>query len=144
MDPFFGNKYLFVPAYAWIIAQLIKVVWTLAREGRLRPRVFVRAGGMPSAHSAVVTSLATIIGRLQGWDSPLFAVCFFFAAIVMYDAAGVRRSVGIQAGILNRMLDEYVEYQKFSEKRLLELIGHTPVQVVGGAFLGALLAWVWT
>ena len=144
MDTLLANKFLMIPAYAWLISQSIKVLWTLVREHRLSPRTFVRAGGMPSAHSAVVTALATVIGKTLGLGDPLFALAAIFAAIVMYDAAGVRRAVGIQAGILNRMLDEYFEYQKFSEKRLLELIGHTPVQVIGGAILGFALAWLWS
>lgn len=142
MNELLSNKLIMLPTYSWFISQMLKVLWTLMTERRLRPSVFIRAGGMPSAHSAVVTSLATAVGRQQGADSPLFAVCLFFAAIVMYDAAGVRRAVGMQAAILNRMLDEYFERQQFSEQRLRELIGHTPVQVLGGAALGFAVAWI--
>lgn len=143
MEALLSNKYLMIPFYAWLVSQSIKVLWILVREHRLSPRTFTRAGGMPSAHSAVVMALATVIGKLDGVDSPLFAISIVFAAIVMYDAAGVRRAVGIQAGILNRMLDEYFVQQRFSEKRLLELIGHTPVQVFAGALLGFALGWLW-
>ncbi|MCS7003515.1 MAG: divergent PAP2 family protein, partial [Dehalococcoidia bacterium] len=90
-DTLLSNKFFVLPATAWILAQSLKVVWILVTERRLRPRVFVRAGGMPSSHSAVVTALVTTIGRLLGLDSPLFAIAFFLAAIVMYDASGVRR-----------------------------------------------------
>jgi acid phosphatase family membrane protein YuiD len=144
MELLLANKYLMTPVYAWLASQSIKVLWILIREHRLSPRTFTRAGGMPSAHSAVVMALATVVGKLNGLDSPLFAISVVFAAIVMYDAAGVRRAVGIQAGILNRMLDEYFVHQKFSEKRLLELIGHTPIQVVAGGLLGFALGWFWT
>ncbi len=144
MEDLLANKYFMIPLYAWVIAQSIKVLWILVRERRLSPRAFVRAGGMPSAHSAVVMALVTVIGKLQGMDDPLFAIASILAAIVMYDAAGVRRAVGIQAGILNRMLDEYFENQRFSEKRLLELIGHSPVQVATGALLGFALGWFWS
>jgi acid phosphatase family membrane protein YuiD len=143
METLLANKYLMIPTYAWLISQSVKVLWILVREHRLSPRTFVRAGGMPSSHSAVVTALVTVIGKLQGMSDPLFALAAIFAAIVMYDAAGVRRAVGIQAGILNRMLDEYFQSQKLSEKRLLELIGHTPVQVIAGGLLGFTLAWLW-
>jgi acid phosphatase family membrane protein YuiD len=141
MAELLSNKLILLPTYSWFISQFLKVLWTLLSERRLRPSVFIRAGGMPSAHSAVVTSLATAVGRQQGAESALFAVCFFFAAIVMYDAAGVRRAVGMQAAILNRMLDEYFERQEFSERRLRELIGHTPIQVLAGAALGFTVAW---
>ncbi|MCS6800503.1 MAG: divergent PAP2 family protein [Chloroflexota bacterium] len=143
MEALLANKYLTIPFFAWLLSQSIKVLWILIREHRLSPRTFTRPGGMPSAHSAVVMSLATVIGKLDGVHTPLFALSLVFAAIVMYDAAGVRRAVGIQAGILNRMLDEYFVEHRFSEKRLFELIGHTPIQVVAGALLGFTLAWVW-
>jgi len=76
----------------------------------------------------------------EGLRSPLFAIALVFAAIVMYDAAGVRQAVSAQARILNRMLDEIFVEQRFNEKRLRELIGHTPVEVFVGAVLGLLLA----
>ncbi|MBI3980211.1 MAG: divergent PAP2 family protein [Chloroflexi bacterium] len=124
------------PLYAWFAAQGFKFLTVLVREHRIDLRYMLGPGGMPSAHTALVTSLATAVGRREGLSSPLFAIAFFFAAIVMYDAAGVRRAVGIQAGILNRMLDEYFAHQNISEKRLRELVGHTPIQVLAGGLLG--------
>ena len=91
---------------------------------------------MPSSHSALVTALATGVAITEGLQSALFAVAALVAGIVMYDAAGVRQAVSIQARILNRMLDEIFEQQRFNEKRLRELIGHTPVEVFVGASLG--------
>lgn len=143
MAELLSNKLLVIPTAAWFIAQLIKVIWTLATERRLAPSVFVRAGGMPSAHSAVVTALTVASGQTFGVESPIFAVSAILASIVMYDAAGVRRAVGIQAGILNRIIDEYYESQQVSTKRLGELVGHTPIQVIVGALLGAVTAWFW-
>ena len=94
---------------------------------------------MPSSHSALVTSLATAIGRQEGMGSPIFAASVIFASIVMYDAAGVRQSVSIQARILNRMLDELFTQHAFSERRLRELLGHTPLEVFAGFLLGLIV-----
>jgi acid phosphatase family membrane protein YuiD len=91
---------------------------------------------MPSSHSALVTSLATATGRLTGLNSPAFAIAAVLAGIVMYDAAGVRRAVSIQARILNQMIDDAFQGKPFAEQRLRELIGHTPIQVFVGALVG--------
>ena len=98
------------------------------------------AGGMPSTHSAVVVALATRVGIDTGLSSVPFALAAIFATVVMYDAAGVRRAVSLQARVLNRMLTEMIEAQHFNEERLRELIGHTPFEVFVGALLGALTA----
>ena len=143
LEALLGNRVLIAPLLAWLIAQLIKTLMILVRNRRLDLRKFVSAGGMPSAHSAVVMALVTAVGRRQGVDSPVFALAVWFAVIVMYDAAGVRRAVGAQAGILNRMLDDVFVSHNFNEKRLVELIGHTPVQVIAGAILGIACGLVW-
>lgn len=121
---------------AWLIAQTIKVSIALVRTHRVDFRYLASAGGMPSAHSALVTALATAVGREQGLDSALFAVAALFAAVVMYDAAGVRQAVSVQARILNRMLDEIFTQHAFSERRLFELLGHTRLEVFVGSVLG--------
>jgi acid phosphatase family membrane protein YuiD len=95
---------------------------------------------MPSSHSAVVVALATRVGIDSGVNSIVFALSAVFAAVVMYDAAGVRRAVSVQARILNRMLTEMLEAQRFNEEQLRELIGHTPFEVFVGALIGALSA----
>ncbi len=96
---------------------------------------------MPSSHSAVVCRPGDRNRhRVRAWTRSLFALGVIFAAVVMYDAAGVRRAVSVQARILNRMLTEMIEAQHFNEKRLRELIGHTPFEVFVGALLGALTA----
>ena len=109
------------------------------RSRKLRLSRLVSAGGMPSSHSALVTSLATATGRVAGVESAAFAISLVLAAIVMYDAAGVRRAVSIQARILNQMIDEAYEGHPIAEKRLRELIGHTPIQVFVGGLLGVIV-----
>ncbi|PSB13258.1 acid phosphatase, partial [filamentous cyanobacterium CCP2] len=107
-------------------------------------QTLVTTGGMPSAHSALVTSLAAGVGQTNGWASGEFAIAFVFAIIVMYDAAGVRQAAGKQARILNQIVDELFsgDHAKFSEERLKELLGHTPVQVIAGSILGVLVSWI--
>ncbi len=144
MGEILSNRVLVVSLGAWLLAQVLKVLIYLSHERRLNLRHLVSSGGMPSSHSALVTALATATAITAGPRSPLFAVAFIFAAVVMYDAAGVRQAVSVQARILNRMLDEIFVEQRFNEKRLRELIGHTPVEVFVGATLGLLVALLFT
>jgi uncharacterized protein len=137
------NDVLIASFVAWVLAQLSKLLIILLRERRLQFRKVVSPGGMPSAHSAVVVALATRVGIDEGVGSTAFALAMIFASVVLYDAAGIRRAVSMQAQILNRMLEEVIEYQRFSEKRLLELLGHTPFEVFVGALLGLLVALTW-
>jgi hypothetical protein len=137
------NDVLIVSVAAWTMAQLSKLWIILLRERRLDLPNVMSAGGMPSSHSAVVVALATRVGMVDGVASTTFAVAFIFAGVVLYDAAGIRRAVSIQARILNRMLEEVIEYQRLNEKRLLELLGHTPFEVFVGSLLGLLLALSW-
>jgi acid phosphatase family membrane protein YuiD len=140
MAELLANDVLAVAVIAWMFAQLSKVLILLLRERQLLLSVFLSAGGMPSSHSALVVALATRVGMNHGVGSSLFALSIIFAAIVLYDAAGVRRSVSVQARIMNRMLEEVIQFQRFSEKRLLELLGHTPFEVFVGSLLGLLVA----
>ncbi len=136
-------KVLIVPVIVWFIAQLIKLIITFFTEKRLVFSQMVSMGGMPSAHSATVTALATTIGKTQGLASPLFALSVFFALIVMYDAGGVRRTVGTQSVMLNKMLDELLKGHLEFEERFREFVGHTKLQIIAGALLGIGLAWWW-
>ncbi len=140
------NETLLISFVAWFIAQALKVIGGLITEKRLDMSFFVRSGGMPSSHTALVTSLATAVGILQGFNSVEFAIAMVFSGIVMYDAAGVRRAVGQQSIILNRILRELRERRsKDVEHDVRELIGHTPFQVFSGALLGIGIAilWLW-
>ncbi|MBW4681450.1 MAG: divergent PAP2 family protein [Microcoleus vaginatus WJT46-NPBG5] len=135
------NQVLVVALTACLIAQILKVIFELVIHGKVNLRVLVTTGGMPSAHSALVTALATSVGQTVGWETPEFAVAAIFAIIVMYDAAGVRLAAGKQARILNQIIDElFQEHPKFNEDRLKELLGHTPVQVIVGSTLGAAIS----
>jgi len=144
MKAFFENRILLASFIAWAIAQLSKTVYELIRYRELRLSRLVSAGGMPSSHSALVMGLATATGRIAGLESASFAITLVLAVIVMYDAAGVRRAVSLQARILNQMIDEAFQGKPFAEKRLRELIGHTPTQVIVGGLLGIGVALVVT
>ena len=136
MKTILDNRVLIAAFVAWAVAQISKTIYELIRYRKLRFNRLVSSGGMPSSHSALVSSLATATGRLSGIDSAAFAIAFVLAAIVMYDAAGVCRAVSLQARILNQMIDEAFQGKPFAEKRLRELIGHTPTQVIVGGLLG--------
>lgn len=137
------NRVLLVALIACFIAQASKLVVELIQNRKFNFQALVTTGGMPSAHSALVTALATGIGQTVGWASPEFAIATVFAFIVMYDAAGVRQAAGKQARILNQMVDEvFREHKEFNEDRLKELLGHTPVQVIVGSALGITISWL--
>ena len=140
----FDNRVLVAAFLAWALAQISKIFYELIRQRRLIISRLVSSGGMPSSHSALVTGLATATGRQLGVTSPVFAITVVLASIVMYDAAGVRRAVSIQARILNQMIEEAFQGSPMAEKRLRELIGHTPVQVFVGALLGLVVGLLMT
>ena len=121
---------------AWAIAQVTKLAVHSYRRGRLDLRVLAAMGGFPSSHSALVMGLTTALGRLNGLASPVFALALIFSFVVMYDAAGVRRAAGQQAAVLNRIIDDVFQGRGIGEERLRELLGHTPVEVLGGAAIG--------
>jgi len=139
------NLALVIPVSAWAIAQLIKVFVVLARERRFDWWFLVRSGGMPSAHTALVCALATAVAMMLGFNSVAFAIAAILAMVVMYDAAGVRQAVGRQSRIINRIVKELREKRPRDEveRDLREFIGHTQFQVIAGAILGILIAWVW-
>ena len=138
---FFTNYVLICSFAAWLGAQVLKSILFIVKNHRFDFQVLVSSGGMPSSHSATVTAMVTAVAKVCGTGSAEFAVAFILAFIVMYDACGVRRAAGEQAKVLNRIvLDIQKGDTKYLDKKLKELIGHTPVQVLGGALFGILLA----
>jgi uncharacterized protein len=139
------NRILLVAIAACLIAQVLKLTIDAIQNGKLSVKVLTTTGGMPSAHSALVTALATGVGQSLGWQSAEFAIATIFAIVVMYDAAGVRQAAGKQARILNQIIDElFSDNHKFNEEKLKELLGHTPVQVIAGSVLGIAITWLFT
>lgn len=135
------NSVLISCLTAWLIAQLIKLGTSYWKHRELDFSRLVGAGGMPSSHTALVVALTSAVGLDAGWESPLFAVAFVLAAIVMYDAAGVRRAAGKQAKVINKLVREMRVEHTVHDIRLKELLGHTPLEVLAGALLGFLVAY---
>ena len=139
-DPPFSATRGFVAVFlSWFIAQIFKVVRGILTHGRFNFRWLFDTGGLPSSHSATVGCLATIVGLYYGFRSVPFLITLVFTIITMFDAAGVRRSVGRQASILNKMVDDLYQKGQVPERRLKELLGHTPFEVFAGAFLGVVI-----
>lgn len=143
------NYILYVPLLSWLAAQICKTIIDLFLTGKLDLERMFGAGGMPSAHSALVCSMTIATARKFGVSSPFFAFAFILAAIVMYDAMGVRRAAGEQAKVLNRIVDDWMNEEDDEEnplrengKRLKEKVGHTPFEVLSGALLGILMAMI--
>lgn len=143
-NPMDAYKAIWIPLVAWFVAQSLKVIINLVKKKQLSFSYMVSQGGMPSAHATLVAALATTIGSLYGMDSPLFAISAIVAFVVMYDAAGVRRTVGYQSTILNRMLDELLRGKKEFSQRLQEIIGHSKWEVFVGALLGIAFGLIFT
>lgn len=129
-------KYLYVPFLLWFFIQLFKLIWDLVETKQFNFKRIIGAGGMPSSHSAIVTSVATLIGKYEGITTPTFALSVVFAAVVMYDAAGVRRAAGKQATLLNKIVNTPGLTKLEVQEKLVEALGHTPKQVVVGAIIG--------
>ena len=133
---FIQNKYIYVPFFLWFGIQLFKLIYDLVTTKKFNFKRILGAGGMPSSHSAVVTGLATMIGKDVGVGTPLFALSFVFAFVVMYDACGVRRAAGKQATLLNKLIETPGLTGIQVSERLVEVLGHTPFQVLVGALIG--------
>ncbi|PIN17341.1 hypothetical protein CDL12_09999 [Handroanthus impetiginosus] len=125
---------------AWAIAQSVKVFLNFCVERKWDFRIMFASGGMPSSHSALCTALTTSVAICHGVADSLFPVCLGFSLIVMYDAIGVRRHAGMQAEVLNLIVEDLFQGHPISQRKLKELLGHTPSQVVAGALLGILVA----
>ena len=133
---FFTFQYILVPILLWFGIQLFKLIYDLFTTKKFNFKRILGAGGMPSSHSAVVTSLATLIGKNEGVSSPIFALSLIFAFVVMYDACGVRRAAGKQAKLLNEIVNTPGLTNVQVQEKLQEALGHTPTQVFVGALIG--------
>lgn len=126
--------------FAGVIAQFVKVLLNFWVERKWDFRLFLASGGMPSSHSAICTALTTSVALCHGVADSLFPVCLGFSSIVMYDAIGVRRHAGMQAEVLNVIIEDLFQGHPISQRKLKELLGHTPSQVIAGALLGIIVA----
>lgn len=162
------NYILSCAVFSWVMAQVIKTVLTLVTQRKFDAERLIGAGGMPSAHSALVCSMTLAVARQEGVDSSMFAIAIMFAAVVMYDAMGVRRAAGEQAKVLNKIVisvrpnqnkaaeqstlekkirvkrdkSKILKLDDMQFKKLKEYLGHTPLEVLAGSLLGIIIAMV--
>lgn len=142
----FQNNVLITAMIAWGLAQIIKppLYFLLKRQWSWAP--LFSAGGMPSSHSALMVSTTVAVGLHEGFNSSLFAIAVAATMVVLYDAAGVRRQAGIHAQKINIVINELLAGHPISEKQLLEVLGHTPLEVAGGIIWGTIVGvgyWLW-
>jgi hypothetical protein len=139
------HNVILISVCAWFVSQLLKVIIGMVQKKHVDFRYLINSGGMPSSHSALVCALATSVAAIEGIGSASFGIATILALVVMYDAAGVRRSVGRLSAIMNRMVREIREHRPtaYLEHDLRELVGHTPFQVIIGAILGVAVAFLW-
>jgi acid phosphatase family membrane protein YuiD len=136
------NKVIWTAIFSWAVAQIIKVLLELKKTRKFNSALFVSSGGMPSSHTSFVTAMTMSIGFTERFDSSIFALSAVFSLVVMYDAAGVRRAAGNQAAAINMIVKKFEDQGIKLDKKLKELLGHTPIQVAGGAVLGITVAFV--
>ena len=140
-----NNRILWIGVLSWFIAQVFKTINNCILTGKFSLERMYGDGGMPSGHSATVSSVALACGLYEGFSSTAFAVAFILAIIVMHDAMNVRLQAGKQAALLNVMADTFEKVTGTdlpNEEKLKELLGHTPLQVIAGCMLGLIVAFV--
>ena len=144
-DKLLSNEVLISAIVGWTVAQILKTLIHLFFTKKFVAERLVGSGGMPSSHSATVCALATSTCIYYGAQSFEFAIATILAIIVMYDAMGVRRETGIQAKVLNEMMQLFTDMgsEMTAQEKLKEFVGHTPLQVLVGAILGIAVALVY-
>jgi len=123
----------------WLFSSLLKIPVYYILHRKVNIALAFGTGGMPSSHAATMTATTLAIGLFGGFDEPLFALAIAISMIVIYDAAGVRREAGYHAEALNKLVDEWFAVTKtplVDQKKMKEMLGHTPIEVVGGVLAG--------
>ena len=136
----FQNPVFLSSVIAWGLAQILKVPTEYMRTKKINWTLLLSSGGMPSSHSALMVGATYGAGLFVGFDSPVFAVVFSITMIVIYDATGVRRQAGLHAEKINILIGELLTGHFEAEKKLREVLGHTPLEAVGGVLLGLIVA----
>ena len=145
LSEIFTNHVLLAPVSAWIISQIIKALINLLVYKKFSLERLFGDGGMPSAHSATVMCLMILVGYTEGFDTPIFALAFVFAVVVMRDAMGVRRETGKQAASIKELAEAVnnvfrAKDREIKTENLKLLVGHTPSQVFFGVLVGTAVA----
>ena len=131
-----NNHVLISALIAWSLAQIVKVPLEYLHTGKWNWALLFRAGGMPSSHSALMTATTHGIGLVYGFNTPAFALAFVTSMIVIYDATGIRRQAGKHAEIINAMINDLASGHPLREEQLREVLGHTPMEAIGGVLWG--------
>jgi len=139
---FLTNYVLIAGLVAWAIAQMIKVPVDYLQHRRWNWAILLSPGGMPSSHAALVTATAHAIGLFGGFNTPLFALAVVVAIVVVYDATGIRRQAGLQAALINAIVRDLASGHPLKSEKLREVLGHTPLEALGGVLLGLATAQV--
>ncbi len=135
-----SNKPLIIDLIAWALAQALKVPIEYLKTRQWNWALLFRAGGMPSSHASLIAGVTHAVGLYYGFTTPLFALCFVIAMIVIYDATGIRRQAGKHAEIINRMIIDLASGHPLKEEELKEVLGHTPIEAFFGTLLGIIIA----
>ena len=135
-----ANYVLIAALVAWVIAQSIKVPVDYLRHRRWSWAILLSPGGMPSSHAALVTAAAHAIGLFNGFNTPLFALAVVVTIVVVYDATGIRRQAGLQAALINAIIRDLASGHPLKSEKLREVLGHTPLEALGGVLLGLTIA----
>ena len=136
----FHNYVLIAGLIAWAIAQTIKLPLEYLQTHRWNWALLVQAGGMPSSHAALLVGVTHGIGLSVGFNSALFALAFAMCMVVIYDATGIRRQAGMHAERINSMINDLAAGQPVKQEQLAEVLGHTPLEALGGILLGLIVA----
>jgi len=138
------NYTFWIAVAAWFVAQVLKIFFEFLRTRKVKMGLMLSSGGMPSSHAAISSAATTSIGLTTGFDTPLFALGAVITMVVMYDASGVRRAAGKHAKVINDLLAHIENSGVHLDKKLKEMLGHTPIEVLAGGVLGVVLALILT
>jgi len=136
----FHNYVLIAGLIAWMIAQILKVPIEYIQTHRWNWALLIQPGGMPSSHSALIVGITHGIGLSIGFGTPLFALAFAISMIIIYDATGIRRQAGKHAELINAMINDLAAGNPLKQEQLREVLGHTPLEALGGILLGLVVA----
>jgi len=140
------NNVIVSGVLAWLVAQILKTLFHAVRSNKIDYERLIGAGGMPSSHTALVISSMIAVGRTEGVGSSVFGLAFVISAVVIYDALNVRHAAGLHAkelNTINRLFNFRINEEnqgKVGIKELNEFLGHTPLEVIGGAIVGTVVA----
>ncbi len=134
------NQVLIAGLVAWVLAQVLKVPVEYISKRRWNWSLLLQAGGMPSSHSALVVGVTHAVGLYNGFDTALFAIAFMVTMVVVYDATGIKRQAGLHAALINAMISDLAAGHPLKGEYLKEVLGHTPVEALGGVVLGLVVA----